>query len=145
MSEPLDDDSTREPKDATREPRGRKDRDGDSTREPCDDDKADVTREAEATEAPSDVALRRNLRNRGTGRDRRRGDDDTDVTSEPLGDDRTREPKDATREPRGRKGRDDDSTREPCDDDEADVTREAEATEAPSDVALRRNLRNQGR
>jgi len=142
-SEPLDD-STREPKDATREPRRRKNRDDDSTREPCDDDKTDVTGEAEATEAPSDVALRRNLRSRGRGRGRR--GDDNDVTSEPLDDDSTREPKDATREPRGRKDRGDDSTREPCDDDKADVTREAEATEAPSDdVALRRNLRNRGR
>jgi len=141
-SELLDDDSTWEPKDATGEPRGRKNRGDDSTREPCDDDKADVTREAEATGAPSDdLALRRKLRNGGKGRGR---GDDTDVTSEPL-EDSTREPKDATREPRGRKNRDDDS-REPCDDDKTDVTKEAEVTEAPSDdLALRRKLRNGGK
>jgi len=119
----------REIADVTREPREHRERKRDG---------ADVVEEAEATEAPTDVAPRRNLRNRGNRRDRQRGDD---VTSEPLEDDSTREPKDATREPRERKSRGDRSTREPCDDDKADVTGEAEATEAPADLELRRNLR----
>jgi len=125
-------DATREPKDATREPRERKNRDGDSTREPCDDDKTDVTGEVESTDAPTTLGPRRNLRkDRGNGRDRRRGED-KDVT---------REPKDATREPRQRKNRDGDSTREPCDDDKTDVTGEVESTDAPTTLGLRRNLR----
>jgi len=132
-------DVTREPKDATREPRERKNRDGDSTKEPCDDDKTDVTGEAESTDAPTTLGLRRNLRkDRSNGRERRRGDD-KDVTREPK--DATREPKDATREPRERKHRDDDSTREPCDDDKTDVTGEVESTDAPTTLGLRRNLR----
>jgi len=129
-----DADATGEPlaEGATRAPRS------DRTREPCDDDETDGS---EATEMP--VELRRNL-----GQRRNRGDD---VTGEPLADgatreprgDRTREPRDATKEPcegeecsRRRQRRDDDSTREPCDDE--DVTGEAEATEAP--VQLRRLL-----
>jgi len=132
-------DATREPKDATREPRERKSRDDDSTKEPCDDDKTDVTREAGSTDAPTTLGLRRLLRKeRGSGRDRRRGDD-KDVTLEQK--DATREPKDATREPRERKNRDDDSTREPCDDDKTDVTGEVESTDAPTTLGLRRNLR----
>jgi len=132
-------DATREPKDATREPRERKSRDDDSTKEPCDDDKTDVTREAGSTDAPTTLGLRRLLRKeRGSDRDRRRGDD-KDVTREQK--DATREPKDATREPRERKNRDDDSTREPCDDDKTDVTGEVESTDAPTTLGLRRNLR----
>jgi len=130
-------DATREPKDATREPRERKNRDDDSTKEPCDDDKVDVTGEAESTDAPTTLGLRRNLR-KGDRRDRRRGDD-KDVTREPK--DATREPKDATREPRERKSRDDDSTKEPCDDDKTDVTGEAGSTDAPTTLGLRRLLR----
>merc|ERR550532_926773 len=92
-----------------------------ATREPCDDDEADVTGEAEATDAP--VQLRRLLRGRGRG-GRRGRDRDADGTGEPLADDATRAPRsDRTREPR-----DDDSTREPCDDDES------EATEMPIQV-----------
>jgi len=128
------DDSTREPKDATREPRERKGRD-----EPCDDDKVDVTGEAESTDAPTTLGPRRHLRKDGR-RDRRRGDD-KDVTREPK--DATREPKDATREPRERKSRDDDSTKEPCDDDKTDVTREAGSTDAPTTLGLRRLLRKE--
>jgi len=128
------DDSTREPKDATREPRERKGRD-----EPCDDDKVDVTGEAESTDAPTTLGPRRHLRKDGR-RDRRRGDN-KDVTREPK--DATREPKDATREPRERKSRDDDSTKEPCDDDKTDVTREAGSTDAPTTLGLRRLLRKE--
>jgi len=132
-SDSSDDDSTREPKDGTREPRGRKNRGNDSTREPCDDDKVDVTGEAEATDAPTDVELRRNLRSRGNRRDRHRGDND--VTSDSSDDNSTREPKDGTREPRKRRTREQkDATREPCDEDE-------DATEAP---VLRRLLRRGG-
>merc|ERR1719163_746642 len=107
--EPLADDATRAPRsDRTREPR-----DNDSTREPCDD-------ESEATEMP--IQARRNL-----GQRRGRGGD---ATGEPRADGVTREPRsERTRQPR-------DVTKEPCegedcDDDEADVTDEAGATEAP--------------
>jgi len=116
-------DRTREPRDGTNEPHRRR-RDDDSTHEPCDDDEADVTDEAGATEAP--VQLRRLLGGRGRG-GRRGRDRDADVTGEPLADDATRAPRsDRTREPR-----DNDSTREPCDD-------ESEATETP--IQARRNL-----
>jgi len=112
------DDSTREPKDSTAEPRERKSRD-DSAREP-----KDVTREPKGrkggrksrkdedatTEAPEDdLELRRNLGKGNRRGGRRKSDGDS-----------TREPKDSTGEPRERKSRGDstkdDVTREPCDD-----------------------------
>merc|ERR1712050_214271 len=97
-----------------------------------------VTGEVESNDAATTLGPRRNLRkDRGNGRDRRRGDD-KDVTGEPK--DATREPKDATREPRQRKNRDGDSTREPCDDDKTDVTGEVESTDAPTTLGPRRNL-----
>jgi len=146
------DDTTREPKDATREPRERKSRD-DSTREP-----KDVTREprdsrkgrnggrksrkdGEASEdSEDDLELRRNLRKgkqRAGRRGGRRGDDDS--TREPK--DVTRAPKDVTREPK-------DATREPCDDckdrrkrggrgDSDDSSDELETTQIPPRRLLR--------
>jgi len=143
-------DTTREPKDATREPRERKSRD-DSTREP-----KDVTRgprdsrkgrngrksrkDDEATEdSEDDLELRRNLR-KGKRRGGRRGDDDS--TREPK--DVTRAPKDVTREPK-------DATREPCDSDDCRrkgrkrgrKSREDDeaSEESEDDLELRRNLR----
>jgi len=124
--------------DSTREKRGRKSRDGDSTRQPCDDDKT----EDATTEAPSDLELRRNLREGNRRGGRRDGDS-------------TREPKDPTAEPRERKSRDDSTrepkaTREPCVGDDCRKggkggrkSRKDEATtEAPEDdLELRRNLR----
>merc|ERR1711973_208835 len=92
---------------------------------------------------PETVELRRNLRNRNR------------PTREPLAEGETREPR-GTKEPcegedcerrqrrrerRERRGRDADSTKEPCDRDEADVT-DAPAEET---VELRRNLRNRNR
>merc|ERR1712117_618541 len=119
------DDSEREQKDVTREPKGRM-----GGRKSRKDEDA-------TTEAPEedDLELRRNLRKGG----RRESDGDStrepkDSTAEPherkSRDDSAREPKDVTREPKGRKGgrksrKDEDAT-----------------TEAPEDdLELRRNLR----
>jgi len=130
---------TRQPRDVTKEPCEGEDctrnrRGDDSTREPCDDDEADATGEADATEAP--VQLRRLLGGRGRGR-RRPGRDTDGVTREPRGD-RTREPRD--------------STKEPCEGEECARRQrrhsessddEAGATEVP--VELRRQLGGHGR
>jgi len=121
-------DRTREPRDGTNEPHRRR-RGDDSTHEPCDDDEADVTDEAGATEMP--VQPRRLLGGRGRG-GRRGRDRDADVTGEPLDDDATREPCDneseatemsiqARRNLGQRRGRGGDATGEPRTDG---VTRE---------------------
>merc|ERR1711879_334288 len=96
---------------------------------------------------PETVELRRNLRNRNR------------PTREPLAEGETREPR-GTKEPcegedcerrqrrrekRDRRGRDSDSTKEPCDRDEADETDAPAETEEPETVELRRNLRNRNR
>jgi len=144
--EPLADGQTREPR-PTREPREGTKEPRDNTREPCEgedcrrnrrrgdkpcDDEDDATNEPEETAEP---LLRRLLR---------RGDEDADVN--PLVSDSTAEPcegEDCERRQRlrerrrERRGSDADSTKEPCDKDE-----EADETEEPEIVQLRRNLRN---
>jgi len=143
--EPLADGQTREPR-PTREPR-------DNTREPCEEGE-DCRRnrrrgdkpcddEDETTNEPEEIAsplLRRLLR---------RGDEDADVnpldnTAEPCeGEDCERRQR--RREKRERRGRDADSTKEPCDRDEANETDAPAETEEPETVELRRNLRNRNR
>merc|ERR1711879_991654 len=127
-----------------REKRERRGRDADSTKEPCDRDEANETDAPVETEEPETVELRRNLRNRNR------------PTREPLAEGETREPR-GTKEPcegedcerrqrrRERRGRDADSTKEPCDRDEADETDAPAETEEPETVELRRNLRNRNR
>merc|ERR1711953_262863 len=138
-------DSTREPKDATREPRD-KSRD-DSTREPCDEDKTGVTGEAEATEAPSDIPPRRNLRNRGNGRTRpqldvSRGDnEDVIQESEESSEDTLRSRDSQRTRPERDVTRDDDNTQEARDVTRETSNRDEDSAEAP---LLGRLLRRNG-